>query len=270
MFSKKSGYSALFAFIKEEKCMSFICHASIDEKGYTIGGKLGDQNGKEVFERIWYKRNWHYLLRPKNKKIAEKAVDISLRLANNPNVGYDQSKRNTLLAELEEHSYDPDAVGPCATDCSAFVTACYIAAGCYALKTEGNSPTTSNMIKVFSKSNQFHVLTSAEYLRVDAKLLPGDILLQPGHHTVIVTKVVNPYKESDNLIKIKTKGEGVRWLQWMLVRFGYLDWDQVDGEFGKKTLRATISFQKDNDLEKDGVVGPLTKAKILERMRNSV
>jgi peptidoglycan hydrolase-like protein with peptidoglycan-binding domain len=39
----------------------------------------------------------------------------------------------------------------------------------------------------------------------------------------------------------------------------------MDGDFGPKTKAAVITFQKLNGLVPDGLVGPLTKATILEK-----
>ncbi len=114
------------------------------------------------------------------------------------------------------------------------------------------------MVKAFRSTGQFEILTSAEYLRIDAKLKPGDVLVQPGHHTVMVTSVTNPYKEPTKVMKKGSKGNNVKWLQWHLVRLGYLDWDEVDGEFGKKTHRAVCSLQAAKSITIDGEVGKET------------
>lgn len=238
--------------------MSIIVHASIDENLKAKGGVAGDQTGKEVCFRTWYLKNWQYVIRPKSPKLAEKAVDIASSLALNPNVGYNQAKRNTLYNELKKNNYDTSSISKCETDCSAFMTACYVAAGVKALEYTDNSPTTSTMVKAFRSTGQFEILTSAEYLRIDAKLKPGDVLVQPGHHTVMVTSVTNPYKEPTKVMKKGSKGNNVKWLQWHLVRLGYLDWDEVDGEFGKKTHRSVCSLQAAKGITIDGEVAKET------------
>lgn len=234
--------------------MSTICHASIDENKNIKGGLAGDQTGREVCMRDWYLKNWQYVLRPKSTKVANKAVDIAIAIALNPNVGYNQAKRNTLYKELKEHNFKIDEIGRCETDCSAFMTVCYIAAGIKGLEYETNAPTTSTMVKAFRSTGQFEVLSSAEFLRIDAKLKPGDVLVQPGHHTVMVTDVSNPYKEPSSVLVKGAKGNGVKWIQWHLVRLGYLNWNEVDGEYGKKTHRAVCNIQAANKLFIDGEV----------------
>lgn len=66
----------------------------------------------------------------------------------------------------------------------------------------------------------------------------------------------NPYNLSTNLIKRGMKGESVKWLQWELNKHGaILD---CDGSFGLKTFEAVISYQQNNHLKVDGVVGAQT------------
>ena len=237
--------------------MSTIVHASCDENRRIKGGNAGDQTGKEVCTRDWYSKPWAYVLRPKDSNIAEKAVRTAVSLANSNKVGYDQNQRNSLYNELKKHDNNVD---PCETDCSAFVTACYIVAGVSQLNYTSNAPTTSTMVKTFLATGQFEVLTDAKYLRIDALLKRGDILVKPGSHAVIVVQTSNPHKEPITLVKQGLKGSIVKWVQWHLVRKGYLDWNQIDGDAGPKTHNAIVTFQKANNLVTDGLVGGKTRA----------
>lgn len=240
--------------------MSTIIHASLDEHKNIKGGAAGDQTGKEVCIRDWYSKPWTYMLRPKDKNTAVKARNIAVALAGNPNLGYDQSNRNSLYMSLQRNNFNPNAIGPCETDCSAFVTACYIAAGVSALNYTSNAPTTSNMARVFGNTGLFNVYTESKYLNTDALLMPGDILLRPGSHVVMVNAVSNPYREPAALVKKGDKGIIVKWIQWHLVRKGYLPWYEIDGDFGDKTKNAVLAIQKDNKLEIDALVGAKTRA----------
>lgn len=56
-----------------------------------------------------------------------------------------------------------------------------------------------------------------------------------------------------------SKGESVKTLQTKLTNLGY-SLGSVDGSFGPKTEAAVRAFQKDNDLERDGICGPKTWA----------
>ena len=67
-----------------------------------------------------------------------------------------------------------------------------------------------------------------------------------------------PVKTNPTLRK-GSKGEDVKTLQTKLTNLGY-SLGSIDGSFGGKTEAAVIAFQKDNDLERDGVCGPKTWA----------
>lgn len=56
-----------------------------------------------------------------------------------------------------------------------------------------------------------------------------------------------------------SKGESVKTLQTKLTNLGY-NLGSVDGAFGPKTETAVRAFQKDNDLDRDGICGPKTWA----------
>lgn len=58
-----------------------------------------------------------------------------------------------------------------------------------------------------------------------------------------------------------SRGDAVRKLQELLNALGY-DCGSVDGIFGSKTKAAVLAFQKANGLSVDGIVGPLTWAKL--------
>lgn len=54
-------------------------------------------------------------------------------------------------------------------------------------------------------------------------------------------------------------GEAVESVQMLLIGRGYScgRWG-ADGEFGRDTEAAVVSFQEDHKLEADGIVGPIT------------
>ena len=63
-------------------------------------------------------------------------------------------------------------------------------------------------------------------------------------------------------------GQDVRTLQSKLNQHGAKL--EVDGIFGQKTEDAVIQFQKANELEADGIVGPLTWAKLLSEDNSDI
>lgn len=69
-----------------------------------------------------------------------------------------------------------------------------------------------------------------------------------------------PYTEPAANVSQGARGEAVKWVQWQLVRHGgKLD---IDGIFGTATKLAVRAFQTTNGLTVDGIVGPLTRAKL--------
>ena len=63
------------------------------------------------------------------------------------------------------------------------------------------------------------------------------------------------------MLRTGSRGDTVRKLQELLNALGY-DCGSVDGIFGSKTYAAVLAFQKANGLAADGIVGPLTWAKL--------
>lgn len=63
---------------------------------------------------------------------------------------------------------------------------------------------------------------------------------------------------ASSMLRMGSKGSGVREIQQLLVRTG--ESIKVDGDFGPATRDAVVAFQTINGLEADGVVGPRTYA----------
>lgn len=74
-----------------------------------------------------------------------------------------------------------------------------------------------------------------------------------------ITVDFNPFKEPAYIIKLKSKGEGVKWVQWYLWRFGLIDKTEIDGIYGINTYTAVKEAQKRLGLAADGIVGKNTK-----------
>ena len=83
----------------------------------------------------------------------------------------------------------------------------------------------------------------------------GDVQEDPVDSTVC------PYAEPTKNIKKGNEGTGVKWVQWMLEGCGYSVGSYgIDGDFGSATHAAVTKFQKEQQLEVDGIVGKLTRA----------
>lgn len=169
-----------------------IAHASIDENRNAKNGKAGNQTGKEVCVRQWYKKPWTVLLRHPDRIVRERIATIAETLATPPYnslIGYDQNERNTFHAAARSCKYNLiDFINEhtlCETDCSAFVTTVCLFAGLKQLEYDDNAPTTSTMKSVFKRAG-FNALTESKYVDGIDYLSKGDILVKPGSHTVIV------------------------------------------------------------------------------------
>ncbi|MGQ4647932.1 peptidoglycan-binding protein [Lyngbya aestuarii] len=73
----------------------------------------------------------------------------------------------------------------------------------------------------------------------------------------------------NNVLKEGSQGEEVKKLQGFLTTTGYNP-GAIDGIFGSKTKAAVIRFQKDYGITEDGIVGPVTRAKMAERASEGI
>lgn len=69
-----------------------------------------------------------------------------------------------------------------------------------------------------------------------------------------------PYPEPTSTRRPKNRGDGVKWIQWMLNTIGYKL--EVDGIYGKITEGAVLDFQKKQNLLVDGIVGIQTRTRL--------
>lgn len=245
-----------------------IGHASQDEHGRATGGSAGDQTGKELCIRQWYRGGWKVLLRHADPETALKIAQSCIAACGNENLGYDQSGRNTGLSAAKEAGWDLGAIGKAAEfDCSSLVTACVQAAGVH-IWDGGNAPTTRTLRQVLCGTGDFLALTDGKYLTGSAHLQAGDILLNPGSHVVIVldssphagqagtggVRSAVTYTVVLPLVCRGDRGELVRSIQQLLHLRG-TDPGEVDGDFGKNTQAAVEALQEKAAIERDGKVG---------------
>lgn len=171
--------------------MVMISHASIDERGNIVGGKSGDQTGKEVCTRPYYSKGWNVVVRMKTPAMREKVADCMVKAVDNNYIGYNQARRMTLINYARNVGYDPSKVTtPCDCDCSSLVTLACIYAGIReaSLIVGGNAATTSTLRKRLQATGAVDVFTTKDYTASDSKLLRGDILIKEGSHTAVVTQ----------------------------------------------------------------------------------
>jgi peptidoglycan hydrolase-like protein with peptidoglycan-binding domain len=71
----------------------------------------------------------------------------------------------------------------------------------------------------------------------------------------------NPYQEPTKNVRLNTRGNDARWLQYELNRVGGYKLI-VDGIAGELTITCLKNFQKTHGLVDDGICGPLTRQKL--------
>ena len=76
--------------------------------------------------------------------------------------------------------------------------------------------------------------------------------------TTTTTKPICPYKEPITSIRIGSRGEGAKWVQWMLNQHN--EKLVVDGIFGGASGAALRNFQRKVGLNPDAICGAMTKA----------
>lgn len=153
--------------------------ARCDERGKYVGGKAGDQTGREVSEQNFYVHNkgW-YIIRPRSEAHAAKIAERMRAACANPNLGYDQNQRTGVIKN------GIDSKTPTECDCSALVRACVKEA---TGKDPGNF-TTANEKGMLLATGLFDSLT----YKAGVQIYPGDILVtKTKGHTVICTQGPN-------------------------------------------------------------------------------
>ncbi len=278
-----------------------IGHASIDERGKIIGGKAGDQTGKEACIRSYYmhSKGW-YMFRFIAVTHAEAMAEAMKQAANNKNIGYDQGERLDIMAALKKYGTLEKIAEPTECDCSSLIRACiYQATGIDVgnFNTE-SQPTVLEKSKLFKK--RVSVTASTE-------LCDGDILVtkKKGHTVAIVsgnsrildvdgvwgkatTKrlqelfgTVIDGKVSNQIADYKAKNPGLSkaTFDWKkkpngkgssliraMQKWAGMPAKEQDGEIGPNTIKA---FQKKLGTQVDGYVSkPSSMVKALQRWAN--
>lgn len=105
------------------------------------------------------------------------------------------------------------------------------------------------------------------YNKGGGKVLPGLVRRRKWEHDLFLSDGVekrtgNPYMAPQKNLRMGSKGNDVRWLQYELTQAGY--GIIIDGIFGSKTDKCVRDFQIQNGLQADGIVGPLTRAALID------
>lgn len=251
-----------------------ISNCGSDENGRYSGGSAGDQTGREYRLMPWYNRPWRCVLRHPDAKVRAKIAQLATEAAQNDNIGYDQSQRDTFWYELKKVNYSPKAIKTrCEADCSsstsAIVKSVGILLGNTRLANINQSLSTYYMRSPFVSAG-FQCLTESKYLTSDTYLLAGDILLKDDAHVAI--NVTDGGKSSGQTSPGSTsqpvtgaKGSTLKSVQTWL-NSSYKANLSVDGVYGPKTKAALVrALQTELNksgarLDVDGEFGPKTRA----------
>lgn len=195
--NKKNGHTEKKPTPKPKKRVVKIGQAACNENGKAIGGKAGDQTGKEVALYNWtYSAtkgspyHWEYVFRAKDKEVAKKIAKSMREACANDHIGYDLDShdRGTLFEEAKKVGWDISKVTKnCETSCVDLVSVCCRSAG---IKTPKYWASV-NVYKDLMATDKFKCFTSKEYVASSAKLEEGDILVSPNApHSAAVAEVV--------------------------------------------------------------------------------
>lgn len=174
----------------------YIGNAVCDEHGKGYGGEPGDQTGKELRVQPWYKnsKGWR-VFRPFSVEVAQRLADNMRAACNNPAIGYNQKRRNTLWKVAEPLGFDCSKVtAPCECDCSSLVRVCLAYAG-IVLSDFNTAREPERLIN----SGQFEELTDIEVTDTPDYLRTGDVLVTSvkGHTAIALNNgdMVDPRPE---------------------------------------------------------------------------
>lgn len=163
----------------------YIGHAVGDEHGRARGGEAGNQSGKELRISPWYlnSKGWR-VLRAIDPVVRMRLADDMRRACNNPNIGYDQSQRNTLWAAVSPYGFDCARVEkPVECDCSSLVRVCLAYAG---IRVDNFN--TESEAKRLLATGKFEEMKGDQYQKQSAYLLEGDVLVTctKGHTCIVL------------------------------------------------------------------------------------
>lgn len=161
--------------------------------------KPGDQTGKEVMITDWSysilsikAEHWQVVMRPKDPEVGRKIAKLMTDACNNDKIGYDQndSDRGSFYDEAKKRNWDIAGIKKeCETTCSCAISVCLNAAGIKVPRLW----MTKDMQADLEATGQFYCFTSDKYVKSSSHLAVGDILINPGGHTVLIIESPHPF-----------------------------------------------------------------------------
>ena len=164
--------------------------ASIGENGKAVGGKKGDQTGREVRVGPYYNFGQDKCIRFRNAARGRKMAIIAKFLANSNVAGYNQYNRSSLHMACRAYNWDWKKIKKaikngtfpmCNTDCSAYFAVCVNLA--YGKEKLPSDCTTRNLVPrcvVTNKAN-FKLINHCP----PKKWKKGDAPIKEGKHIII-------------------------------------------------------------------------------------
>ena len=164
--------------------------ASIGENGKAVGGKKGDQTGREVRVGPYYNFGQDKCIRFRNVARGRKMAIIAKFLANSNVAGYNQYNRSSLHMACRAYNWDWNKIKKaikngtfpmCNTDCSAYFAVCVNLA--YGKEKLPSDCTTRNLVPrctVTNKAN-FKLINHCP----PNKWKKGDAPIKEGKHIII-------------------------------------------------------------------------------------
>ena len=176
-----------------------IGHAVHGERGGLKGNKAGDYKGREIYIENWTysafsvsRYHWKYVFRARDHELAKAIASNMKAICRNDKIGYDQNSPDsaTLYDKAEAKDWNISEINSrCETTCSNAVSVCLNAEGIDVPKYWN----TAKMKQDLMDTGMFECLKAKKYVRSSEKLVVGDILLNPGHHTAVVVESDNPF-----------------------------------------------------------------------------
>lgn len=170
--------------------VNLFAWAAIGENGKVVGGKKGDQTGKEVRVAPYYYFGQDKCIRLRNPNRQKKVAEVAKFLATSNVVGYDQCTRSTLHDVCDSYNWNWKLIKQaiikgtfrlCNTDCSGFYAVCVNIA--YGKEKLPSDTTTRNLVKRCTVDNKVNFKLTNQC--PPKKWKKGDAPIKEGKHIII-------------------------------------------------------------------------------------